>query len=388
MRKVLSSLVLAMFFLLSGARDMRQAAGGPGLPDGVDSALLDAVCLMETGRLDEAVPMLDSLAVLSPDNDAVQYYIGLCKYSSGDAPGSLGHFRRALELDPSNGWYKETLANLYTGLGEGASAAALYKELKASDPGKFQNIYILPAIAQAYRLKRDFPAFFSTLAELVRDSETDDESKYSALMACLGNFDARTFNDILPNLDTLMQTYADAEPLSLHAHSLRMEMAARTGKDDIVIRECAKMMELAPEDASMQLQCLSIIGDTLYKQGRDKEAFRTYEAALKIDPEYCTVLNNYAYYLSLRGRRLAKAEKMSAVTVEQEPDNPTYLDTYGWILYLRGKAKKAKPYFKHAMIYGGRDSAVILWHFSVVLEKLGETDLASYYRNLAETKNK
>jgi uncharacterized protein HemY len=77
---------------------------------------------------------------------------------------------------------------------------------------------------------------------------------------------------------------------------------------------------------------------------------------------------------------------MSKITVEKDPDNATYLDTYGWILYLQKQYKKAKPYFKHAMLYGGRDSAVILEHYSKVLEALGEYDLARSFRILAENK--
>ena len=74
--------------------------------------------------------------------------------------------------------------------------------------------------------------------------------------------------------------------------------------------------------------------------------------------------------------------------VELEPDNATYLDTYGWLLYLLRRPKEAKPYFKHAMLYGGKDSAVVLEHYSKVLEALGEEDLATYYKNLSEQKSK
>ena len=77
---------------------------------------------------------------------------------------------------------------------------------------------------------------------------------------------------------------------------------------------------------------------------------------------------------------------MSKITVEKDPDNATYLDTYGWILYLQGKPQQAKPYFKHAMLYGGRDSKVILEHYATVLEALGENDLAKSFRMLAEQK--
>lgn len=70
---------------------------------------------------------------------------------------------------------------------------------------------------------------------------------------------------------------------------------------------------------------------------------------------------------------------MSKVTVEKEPDNATYLDTFGWILYLQGKPAEAKPYFKHAMLYGGKDSAVTLDHYAEVLFDLEEYSLAFVY---------
>ena len=75
---------------------------------------------------------------------------------------------------------------------------------------------------------------------------------------------------------------------------------------------------------------------------------------------------------------------MSRKTIEAEPDNSTYLDTFGWILHLMGKDLEAKPFFKHAMLYGGKESAVVLGHYAEVLEALGETDTASVYRKQAQ----
>ena len=78
---------------------------------------------------------------------------------------------------------------------------------------------------------------------------------------------------------------------------------------------------------------------------------------------------------------------MSKKTIEAEPDNPTYLDTFGWILYLQGKALEAKPFFKHAMLYGGKESVVVMDHYAEVLYALKEYDLAFVYWNLALKKN-
>jgi len=61
------------------------------------------------------------------------------------------------------------------------------------------------------------------------------------------------------------------------------------------------------------------------------------------------VLNNYAYHLATHGGDLTKAEQMSAVTIREQPNNPVYLDTYGWILHLKGQDELAKFYLNKAL---------------------------------------
>lgn len=382
MKKVLLCVALSLlYFLLSAQEEKRDSIS-------MENAILDIVSCIEAGDYQTAGASLDSLSAIYPENDAIHYYKGLCCYSERDLKNSISHFAAALELDPTNAWYKETLANVYLNTGEVSSAEKLLRELQLVNPGKYPELYVSSMLAGAYRMKRDFPSYFASLKSLVKDGAADDEMKYDALMSVMGGFDSRTFNALLPQIDTVMRVYAEAEPRSMHAHSLCMQMAASMGDNARVIDECNLMMELQPDDMENVVQCLSIIGDTQHQMGNNRKAYKTYEKALKLDPENCPVLNNYAYYLCLERRKLAKAEKMSLITVTKEPDNPTYLDTYGWILFLRGKAKKAKPYFKHAMLYGGKDSPVVLMHYSIVLERLGEKDLATYYRNLAESKKK
>ena len=153
-----------------------------------------------------------------------------------------------------------------------------------------------------------------------------------------------------------------------------------------IIDNNRKIIEMAQGDTSITIPALSSIGDMYHELGNEKEAFKVYAKVLKLDPDYAPALNNYAYYLALRGSKLKKACAMSKKTVDKEPDNPTYLDTYGWILHLLGKDKEAKAQFKHAMLYGAKESATCLEHYATVLEALGETDLAKVYRTQAENK--
>lgn len=156
---------------------------------------------------------------------------------------------------------------------------------------------------------------------------------------------------------------------------------------DKVLEICDRVLEVAPSDSSKTLRAWSTKGDIYHQLGESKKSYKAYEKALKINPEYVYVLNNYAYYLSMEGRNLKKAYAMSRKTIEAEPDNATYLDTFGWILFLMGRPEEAKPHFKHAMLYGGKDSAVILDHYAEVLFALGEYDRANVYWSQALRKD-
>lgn len=172
---------------------------------------------------------------------------------------------------------------------------------------------------------------------------------------------------------------------------LRASSFWQMGEYDSAIEDYVTCAEAAQKGSDIHLRCYSALGDLYHLKGDQKAAFGYYDKALKIDPNYVPVLNNYAYYISERyptpvnraTRDLKKALDMSRITIEKEPDNATYLDTYAWILHLMGLDLEAKAHFKHAMIHGGKESGVILRHYATVLKALGENDLAEIYSDQA-----
>ncbi len=136
---------------------------------------------------------------------------------------------------------------------------------------------------------------------------------------------------------------------------------------------------LQKKDTTNILLAYSMMGDLNHEIGNTKLSYSNYKKALKVNPNYNAVLNNYAYFLALEGKNLKEAYNMSLKTIESEPDNPTYLDTFAWILYLMDKPVEAKTHLKHAMLYGGKESAAILDHYAEVLYTLKEYDLAFIY---------
>lgn len=88
------------------------------------------------------------------------------------------------------------------------------------------------------------------------------------------------------------------------------------------------------------------LGDLYYQDDMCDKAFAAYDSALVYYEDNISCLNNYAYYLSVRSERLDDAENMSYRTIKAEPDNITYLDTYAWILFMKGDYNGARIYMK------------------------------------------
>jgi len=123
------------------------------------------------------------------------------------------------------------------------------------------------------------------------------------------------------------------------------------------------------EQAELKSYFYAQIADIYFKFEKKDSAFVNYEASLAANPKNIMVMNNYAYYLSLDKKDLKKAERMSSKTVELEPKNSTYLDTYAWILYQQGNYSLAKFYIERAIENLSKDEegGVVLEHYGDIL---------------------
>jgi tetratricopeptide (TPR) repeat protein len=520
----------------------------------VESGLVDAVALFDAGKFKEAASLLKVLSAADPANDAVRYYLGMSSVYLQDYDTAVAQLREAVRLDPSNYWYRDRLARLYTSTGQPELAIDIYESLMKEFPKKTDIYYTLAQLymqngkvdevlrtldeietvtgkdemvaltkydvlmrqqkpdeayallesynedltsprilvamgdhcvsqfkdtlalkyygealsyesgmpqallgmSEIYRYRGDFPNYFATVTEFVTGEAAPLEMKTRYIQTLFQHADPQFARRFKPNLDLLVDTYRDQAPRdssvlqtvgsyyyntgegakavevlkecceqypeSIGSRGMYVQLltllerweeagpAAEQAFADFpkepgflemktysdynlkdyegLVRDCERIIgATSPRDTAIRLRAYSGIGDAWHELGDSQKTFEAYEKALKIDPHYLPVLNNYAYFLCLEGRKLKKAAAMSKVTIEAEPDNATYLDTYGWILYLQGKAAEAKPYFKHAMLYGGKDSAAVLDHYAEVLYKLKEYDTARVYWNLAKAKN-
>ncbi|MGE0151982.1 MAG: hypothetical protein AB7R90_05140 [Reyranellaceae bacterium] len=89
--------------------------------------------------------------------------------------------------------------------------------------------------------------------------------------------------------------------------------------------------------------------------------------------------NNLAYLWGRQNGLLEQALCLSAQTLAEEPDNPYYLDTYGFILLRQGRAAQARAYFAKA-IRLLPDYADALEHLGDVAAMTGAGDARDWWR--------
>ncbi|GAB3198560.1 tetratricopeptide repeat protein [Pontibacter aydingkolensis] len=131
---------------------------------------------------------------------------------------------------------------------------------------------------------------------------------------------------------------------------------------------------LSAGEAELVAQFNLQLGDSYNSLKEYKKSDEAYEAVLAHDANNAHVLNNYSYFLSLRNENMQKAKAMSERLIKQHPTNPTYLDTYAWVLYKLGEYTEARKYLEQAVAIS--DDATIVEHYGDVLFKLGKKEEA------------
>jgi len=118
------------------------------------------------------------------------------------------------------------------------------------------------------------------------------------------------------------------------------------------------------------------LGDAYHAKKEHVKSDESYDKSLEFNQYNPYVLNNYSYYLSQRKEKLALAETMAKEANNQVPDSPSFIDTYAWVLFLKGNFAEAEILLKKAISLSANPNGIILEHFGDVLFKLNKTEEA------------
>jgi tetratricopeptide (TPR) repeat protein len=145
------------------------------------------------------------------------------------------------------------------------------------------------------------------------------------------------------------------------------QLAAKLGADtSIATLRKGKAAADQTEELSEQLASL------LETSGKPEEAMREYEELLRRFPQADLPANNLAMLLATYKKdsvSLDRAKELSARFANSS--NPSYLDTYGWVLFKRGDAADSVPVLTR-VVAKVPDAAIVRYHLGMAQSLAGD----------------
>lgn len=341
--------------------------------------------------------------LIESNPDEPQYYGLLAELyqTQGDKANALKYYRKILEMDPDNGFVHFSLAGYYQEEGNFGKA---FEHIRKA----FQNDELdVETKVQYYLMQTSDPensdwtnTQISELLDILHEKYPENNLMYTIYA------DHMIRQNKLKEAREYLKKYLETEQENLEIWQRMLFISNDLQDFDVLYTDSRKAIELFPEQpvfyalqavSALQLEkydeALEMLekgepyltgnqnlkiqfeiykAEANYKLDRVEQAFKAFDEVIKLDPDNLMALNNYAYYLLVRGQDLEKAERLSSRTIQANPENPTYLDTYAWVLFKMKNYSQAKAFMETALEKGGSDNPVLVEHYGDILYMTGD----------------
>ncbi|MDO4511031.1 MAG: tetratricopeptide repeat protein [Bacteroidales bacterium] len=348
-----------------------------------------------------AIGEMRALLATAPRNVDYNLAMGNMMLMFGERDSALVYLDKAQQYEPDNGATYLAKAQFYNAIGDTVNYdLQTRRALVSKDLNVESKVQVLADYARHLLQEKDSTGrteqLFNVLIEQ-HPSETQIRSLFSEYLAAkddmkgaaeqmdyvvnLDPTDAQAWNRLLV-LNIIAENYEAAIAAGDRAIALNPDDVELYGyiapsyynikKYDKAIEVYEKALSVVDStDTEHRAQFLGGMGDVKCAQGDTLAAFALYDQALEINPDDVGVMNNYAYFLALAERDLDKAERMSGKTIQAQPQNPTFLDTYAWVYYKRGEYTMAQLYIEMAINNETRPSSDLHEHYGDILLATG-----------------
>jgi tetratricopeptide (TPR) repeat protein len=283
--------------------------------------------------------------------------------------------RLRLEQNPSVLAYQEILDTLQR-MGRYAEAATIVEQLIAKYPDT-RSVRSLVMLSEFHRRAGHIEAANGTLKEAMKLDPGDGDSQLAlaAQLRQVGRIDEAV---------QVMRSVTKKEPNNPQYELTLVDLLSRTNHED----EAIKILEAMLKHHADNEQVVTAVRQNLSIIYVNQGDFTTGEAQLEMllarNPDDPLPNNDLGYLYAEQGKNLEKAESMIRKALQEEPDTFAYLDSLGWVLFKRGKAKEALEPLKKAAEQmklemerrGSPPDATIFEHLGDVYFKLQQLDLA------------
>lgn len=348
-----------------------------------------------------AIGEMRSLLATAPRNVDYNLAMGNMMLMFGERDSALTYYDKAQQYEPENGATYLAKAQFYNAIGDSVNYdQQTYQALVSKDLDVASKVEVLADYARHLLVAKDSSARTENLFKVLIEQHPNEPQirmLFSDYLAAkddmkgaaeqmdyavnLDPTDAQAWNRLLV-LNIISENYEAAIATGDRAIELNpndIELYGYIAPAYYNIKQYDKAIEVYKKalaavdstDTEHRSMFLGGMGDAKFSMGDTIGAFALYDQAIEIDPNNVSILNNYAYFLTLCNRDLDKAERMSAKTVQAEPQNATFLDTYAWVFYKRKEYTMAQLYIEMAIKNERRPSSDIYDHYGDILLAVG-----------------
>lgn len=240
--------------------------------------------------------------------------------------------RLQLKRDQTPLSYKD-LIQVLTRLRKFGEAASSTEEMLTRFPAE-RNPQMLKLLVIYYRLAGKPQEAMAAARDAVKfaPNDADLQIQYALTLSSQGKLDEAV---------GLLTETATREPNNPEVALTLSELLAESGKNDKAVSLIKSVLERNPQNNEIVRLARSRLSVLYVNQGDFAKGEAELETLYERDPEDAGVNNDLGYLYAEQGKNLEKAEAMIRKAVLEEPDNSSYLDSLGWVLFKRGKAKEA-----------------------------------------------
>ena len=358
------------------------------------------------GKKQEEFNELKSMAAKYPNDMNYRVMMGNWLLQNGKADKAYHQYAEVLQAEPENTNARMSMIDYYRTTQQPLRADSLQEALLVSTktPTDSKIVLIRQAVAESEQQGGDSSKVLNLFKKiLAQPQETSDMAELYAAYMTLKKMPQDSISKVLETVLAISPDNAGARLQLIQAEWGEQDFdrvaelsrqAIDYNPDELAFYYFLGLAYVQKDDDDSALDALrrgvsqitkqsnkdlvsdfyAIMGDILHDKGLAEEAYAAYDSCLQWKDDNLGCLNNYAYYLSEENRELAKAEQMSYRTVQAEPDNATFLDTYAWILFKRKKYAEAMQYINMAVDNDTTKSAVIIEHAGDIHAVNGDTD--------------
>jgi tetratricopeptide (TPR) repeat protein len=152
----------------------------------------------------------------------------------------------------------------------------------------------------------------------------------------------------------------------------------RGQRADKAIAQFTQLLSVNPKQAAAHMM-IAVIYDS---QKKPELSEKHYRACLEIDPKFAPAANNLAYLLAESNRDLNEALNYAQTAKGILPEDPSVMDTLGWVYFRKGLYDLAISELKGSLAKAP-ENATVIYHLGLAYYKKGETDRARAELNRA-----